>query len=408
MPVYDLERVAMMYRSDVNIWEIQRSADQLYKAVKIVGIDNVTTKSYDSNLNAVEKSGAEISKRVRAMSGYITLNMYHMSDTATSINRLESHLGGISFETALGYRIGEIGLTSEPIYDVLRRYLNNTKLDKHEEPVPVQQLYKLIELRKTDIELWPLWVEIEQLFKSIVTVGVESTVIWYYDHNLKKVVKKGYEISERMRAFCGQAVIHMYRLKTNDTHKNFMQKRLGLSQSIEMILSDTNVFMDKADDLKCISLKDMVARYLLQDDIEISLNSPVCIQELYEVIILRRFKPQVESLKNLWMAIDTLYKTVKIMGIKNTRAWYWDEKQNRVLLKGNEISERIRAFGEEVVIYMYRMDDETVSRSRLEKHLGLDHPSKYILGDTKLFKDANASMPCICLLEMEKRYFSME
>ena len=40
--INELHKVASSYRADVNIWEIQREAEELYKAIKLVGIDNVT------------------------------------------------------------------------------------------------------------------------------------------------------------------------------------------------------------------------------------------------------------------------------------------------------------------------------------------------------------------------------
>ncbi len=51
---------------------------------------------------------------------------------------------------------------------------------------------------------------------------------------------------------------------------------------------------------------------------------------------------------------------------------------------------------------MYRMDASTESRSRLEKHLGLEAPSKIILGDTNVV-NCKGSMPCVCLKELVER-----
>lgn len=411
VPAYDLEQVATKYTPDVNVWEVQRSAEELYKAVKIVGVGNTVTQSHGKGLQVLEKKGPEeISRRVRAMAGYLTMNRYHMSDSHNSIERLETHLGGISFESTLGYMLDKMELVPTwSTYDILKKYVKESNIPLDETPVPVNQLYKVIELRKSDIiSLWQLWLEIELLFKSIVTVGVENTVIWYYDHNRKRVEKKGRSIPERMRAFCGHAVIHMYRMNDDDAHKKFMQERMKLSSSIEIILGDTNIFMDEVDKRKCVPLREFVARYLLKDSIDILLNSPVCIQELYELVYLNRYKPDAESLANLWTSIDTLYKTIKILGFEDTIVWYKDTRQKKHILKGNDIPERIRAFCEEVVIYMYRMNDETESRRRLEEHLRLTNPSRHVLWDTKLFKDTRtSSMPCICLLEMEKRYLNM-
>ena len=35
--INELHKVASSYRADVNIWEIQREAEELYKAIKLVG-----------------------------------------------------------------------------------------------------------------------------------------------------------------------------------------------------------------------------------------------------------------------------------------------------------------------------------------------------------------------------------
>ncbi len=41
--VNELRKVAVEYRADVNIWDIAKEAEQLYNAIKLVGIENVVT-----------------------------------------------------------------------------------------------------------------------------------------------------------------------------------------------------------------------------------------------------------------------------------------------------------------------------------------------------------------------------
>ena len=109
-----------------------------------------------------------------------------------------------------------------------------------------------------------------------------------------------------------------------------------------------------------------------------------------------------ETIYQLWTALDALYKTSKIVGINNVevRYVYCDGIKNQP--EAIKLPQIVRAFCEEAVIYMYRMNDSAESRSRLEKHLGLEAPSKIILGDTNVVS-CSGSMPCICLRELVER-----
>jgi len=99
--VSELRKVAVEYRSDVDVWKVAQEAESLYKAVKLLGIKNVSTVS-----DHVLRTGDQMSKRVRALSAYIMMHKLQMSDSALSVKRLENHYGGISMEITLGYRLG--------------------------------------------------------------------------------------------------------------------------------------------------------------------------------------------------------------------------------------------------------------------------------------------------------------
>ena len=413
--VSELRKVAVEYRADVNIWDIAKEAEQLYNAIKLVGIENVVTTSLKNDFSEVEKVGLESSKRVRAVAAYFMMNQLHMNDSPASIERLEKHFGGISLEATLGYRLGYKGLitvSKVSNMEVLEKYIGGKQLEYHYSEVYVQRLYDLIVMKNENIELWPLWKEIENLYKSIVTVGLRNTTIWYYNKKIQKITMKGNEIPERMLAFCLFSIIHMYRIGKDDLSNGsyrvenpsirILREKFGLDCQLETILGDTDIFEDRRKAMKCISLQQIAGRYLKKSKAGKMSNGPILMQVPFDCIQRKMTDLTDETIYQLWTALDALYKTSKIVGINNVevRYVYCDGIKNQ--LEAIKLPQRVRAFCEEAVIYMYRMNDSAESRSRLEKHLGLEAPSKIILGDTNVVS-CSGSMPCICLRELVER-----
>lgn len=413
--VSELRKAAVEYRADVNIWDIAKEAEQLYNAIKLVGIENVVTTSLKNDFSEVEKVGLESSKRVRAVAAYFMMNQLHMNDSPASIERLEKHFGGISLEATLGYRLGYKGpITVSKVsnMEVLEKYIGGKQLEYHYSEVYVQRLYDLIVMKNENIELWPLWKEIENLYKSIVTVGLRNTTIWYYNKKIQKITMKGNEIPERMLAFCLFSIIHMYRIGKDDLSNGsyrvenpsirILREKFGLDCQLETILGDTDIFEDRRKAMKCISLQQIAGRYLKKSKAGKMSNGPILMQVPFDCIQRKMTDLTDETIYQLWTALDALYKTSKIVGINNVevRYVYCDGIKNQ--LEAIKLPQRVRAFCEEAVIYMYRMNDSAESRSRLEKHLGLEAPSKIILGDTNVVS-CSGSMPCICLRELVER-----
>ena len=413
--VSELRKVAVEYRADVNIWDIAKEAEQLYKAIKLVGIENVVTTYLKNDFSEMEKSGVESSKRVRAVAAYFMMNQLHMNDSPTSIERLENHFGGISLEATLGYRLGYKGpITVSKVsnMEVLEKYIGGKQLEYHYSEVYVQRLYDLIVMKNENIELWSLWKEIENLYKSIVTVGLRNTTIWYYNKKIQKVTMKGNEIPERMLAFCLFSIIHMYRIGKDDLSNGsyrvenpnirILREKFGLDCQLETILGDTDIFEDRREAMKCISLQQIAGRYLKKSKAGKMSNGPILMQVPFDCIQRKMTDLTDETIYQLWTALDALYKTSKIVGINNVEVRYVYCEGIKNQPEAIKLPQRVRAFCEEAVIYMYRMNDSAESRSRLEKHLGLEAPSKIILGDTNVVS-CSGSMPCICLRELVER-----
>lgn len=413
--VSELRKVAVEYRADVNIWDIAKEAEQLYKAIKLVGIENVVTTYLKNDFSEMEKSGVESSKRVRAVAAYFMMNQLHMNDSPTSIERLENHFGGISLEATLGYRLGYKGpITVSKVsnMEVLEKYIGGKQLEYHYSEVYVQRLYDLIVMKNENIELWSLWKEIENLYKSIVTVGLRNTTIWYYNKKIQKVTMKGNEIPERMLAFCLFSIIHMYRIGKDDLSNGsyrvenpnirILREKFGLDCQLETILGDTDIFEDRREAMKCISLRQIAGRYLKKPKAGKMSNGPILMQVPFDCIQRKMTDLTDETIYQLWTALDALYKTSKIVGINNVEVRYVYCEGIKNQPEAIKLPQRVRAFCEEAVIYMYRMNDSAESRSRLEKHLGLEAPSKIILGDTNVVS-CSGSMPCICLRELVER-----
>lgn len=402
--VSEIRKVAVEYRTDVDIWEVQKQADNLYRKIKLLGLKNISTYYKDENGIEVEKPGQNTSRRTLELAAFLVMNMKQMSDSANSIERMEKHYGGVSIMSSVGYRLGleKVSLVPYSNLEVVERYLDGLKVENHYDEVMTQCLYNLVVRKVDSVELWSLWTECEKLYKSIMTVGVENTNIWFWDENGERKSLHGSEIPERMRAFALFVVNHMYRFNDSDAHLISLGEKFGLSAQIRIVLGDTDIFRDSGDNMECISLSEIAGRYLMKESAGEMSNSPILFQVPYDLLILKKNKFDSKSILNLWTALDGFYKMAKIVGVKNVKIRYNEEGRERVVT-GNQVPGRIRAFCGESEIYMRRMNDSETSRSRLETHLGLSLPSKYLLGDTNIV-NCSSSLPCIPLREMLKRY----
>ena len=406
--INELRKVAVEHRPDVNVWKVQKQANDLYTAIKLVGIENVTATHYvHDGITKVEKTGKDMSKRSRSLSAYLMMNMLQMSDSSTSKSRLETHYGEISMEAALGHMFRGANVSKSTLSDrcILERYLNDGyQLENHTNEIWVDALYKLIIEKNPNVDLWVLWTECDKLYKSIVTVGLENTVVWVYNSKNQKVTFSGENIPERIRAFSMFYVVHMYRFRDDDTNMQLLQERYKLPSNVRTILGDTDIFKDSMDNLECITLKDIAGRYLKVEKAGKMNNSPILLQQPYNAIEMKNFNTEdYERILELWTALDSFYKLAKIVGVDEVRVRFKDANNKDIEVTGRDVPARIRAFCEESEIYMYRMTDSNSSRSRLEQHLGLEYPSKYILGDTNVVCCGSKSLPCMSLRELVKR-----
>ena len=402
--INELRKAAVEYRPEVNVWKVQKQANDLYTAIKLFGIENITAVYHmRDDIPKVRKTGKEISKRSRSLSAYLMMNALQMSDSTTSQARLEKHYGGISLEAGVGYIFGKNNITVNTwsTYEILEKYfMNKYRAEEHYNEIWIKNLYNLIICQDPNVDLWGIWTECEKVYKSVITVGAEKTVVWLYNENKQKLTLKGKGIPERIRAFVAFVAVHMFRLRDDDVHLKQLQERFMLSAKVKTILGDTNIFVDRSDNMKCISLSEIVGRYLKREKTGKFNNKPICLQLPYNAIEMKYFNTETESIEDLWTALDAFYKVVKIVGVDDAKVRYIDANKKEVIQSGREVPVRIRAFAEEAVLYMYRMVDSDGSRARLEEHFGLEYPSKYILGDTKVVSCKGASLPCMSLKEM--------
>lgn len=400
--ISELRKVAVENRPDVNVWEVMKEANDLYEAVKLVGIQNVVDIEYRGN----DKSENGIPNRVGALAAYIMMHKYQMSDSASSVKRLGKHFGDISLDTILGYRfeMNRVALTSLSVTDIIAKYVgdNDGKKKKVVKKTWAKSLYEMIVKGNREIDVFSLWSECENLYNSIITVGLEDTIIWLDNGPDNELELKGVEIPERMRAFALFVVVHMYRLRDDDIHMKNLEDRYGLRTSVRTILGDTDIFMDRLDNMQCLSLNEIVGRYFKEEKKRRVKVTTICFNVPYKAIEMKLTDTEeFQNIYDLWEALDSFYKASKIYGIDDVRVKYLDANRDEVKQSGRKIPARIRAFAEEAVIYMYRMNDSYGSRSRLERHLGLEYPSRYILGDTNVVCNSNnKSMPCITLKEL--------
>ena len=102
--------------------------------------------------------------------------------------------------------------------------------------------------------------------------GMENTTGWidtYESDNMtfreREAAFKGKEIPERIRAFALFVVVHMYRLREDEDYMKDLQRRFGIEYSVRTVLGDTDIFKDRSDNLKCVSLYEIVGRYFKEE-----------------------------------------------------------------------------------------------------------------------------------------------
>lgn len=390
--VHELNKITKGRCRNISIQDARRGMEDVYKAIKLYGFENIKTVHFDESMYPYMCDGQGISEDVRVLSAYGMINLLQMSDSAVSIARLQKHYGDVSIEEVLENRIGtSVCLTEEPLVYAMEKYAG-MELDKTSyDAIYIQQLFNFTERKNLDVDLLALWTQAQNLFKGVVTLGVDNVMAWYYSNGSQPNQLYGRELTEQLRAFCGLMVMYMYDIKRDSIH---MQNMLGLSSSISNILG--------ADYLaECKSLQEMVNKYLGRSAGTIK-SEPLFLQKLFELIEFKKFDiDNTHSVEGLWTEIESLYKNVKLVGLENTKVCYWDRiEKKRVILTGKEIPESVRAFCEKCIVYMYRMCDDFEKRSKLEEELGLNYLCRYMLGKANGIK----SMPCISLRELARRY----
>lgn len=130
-------------------------------------------------------------------------------------------------------------------------------------------------------------------------------------------------------------------------------------------------------------------------------NHIIYAQSLYELVVL---KQKVDPFV-LADTAESIYRSVKAIGINNTVIRYIDPKNGEVCKKGTDISIEMRAVAAFIVKLEYRWSDNT---GRLEEHYGLPTFIDSILVNTALFKKRNnvASLACISVSDVINDYLS--
>lgn len=96
-------------------------------------------------------------------------------------------------------------------------------------------------------------------------------------------------------------------------------------------------------------------------------------------------------------AAESLYKSIKVVGIDNTLVTYKEDGE-RVEDTAKNTSIYVRAFAAHIMRLLNRWDDMT--RGRLEAHYALDMPISEILADSGVFKRAGADLACTNVKEL--------
>lgn len=200
--VHELNKVVDVYCRSINILDARREAEELYKAIKLYGFENVKTVHFDESMCPYIRAGEGISEDVRALSAYGMMNLLQMSDSAVSKARLQKHYGDVSFEAVLGAKIGtSLCLSDTPLIDAMEKYAGVELDTETYDSIYIQQLFNFVEHGTKYVDLLSLWSQAEDLFKGIVTLGLDKVSVWYYSSGSQPYKLSGKELSEKLRAF---------------------------------------------------------------------------------------------------------------------------------------------------------------------------------------------------------------
>ena len=122
------------------------------------------------------------------------------------------------------------------------------------------------------------------------------------------------------------------------------------------------------------------------------------VQALFDLAVLRKDVDEWE----LAEAAESLYKSIKIVGLKSTNVYYKDARGNEIEQKGEEIPERIRAMSARCVQQLYRMIDS--NSGRLEDHYHLPMLIHFYLGDI----EGSANMKCRSIRDLINEYLQIK
>lgn len=126
--------------------------------------------------------------------------------------------------------------------------------------IHVQALHELVVLKKA-VNPWDLATASEALYKSVKVVGIRNTVVVYKSSKEGKLVEKtGDQISQEMRAIAALCVQLLNRW--TDSNQGRLETHFGLPTTISNILANTNIFKNNSTTLPCISIRDVIDKYL--------------------------------------------------------------------------------------------------------------------------------------------------
>lgn len=126
--------------------------------------------------------------------------------------------------------------------------------------VNIDVLYQFAMNRKR-VNEWDLTHAAECLYRSAKITGINETIVKYYDNT--ETIGFASDCPERARAFAAFIVRLIYRW--DDIQSGRLERHFGLSMDTQSILADTNIFQKNGTDLACVTVKQVIDTWAIDN-----------------------------------------------------------------------------------------------------------------------------------------------
>ena len=150
------------------------------------------------------------------------------------------------------------------VAQIAGRYLHKERAGVfRNSPVNVRAMKMAIEekLMVSEDDIENIVLGAEAVYRTAKITGIENTSVRYNDLMGEEVLRTGTEIPERIRAFCCEVVIGLYRMNDGPVSRSRIAKHMGLPMNSDEILYGTGLAVSCKGSSEIVSIAERLRRY---------------------------------------------------------------------------------------------------------------------------------------------------